>query len=45
MNLAALGASTTISMSIPTVMAAAGSQPAGVAGQDWQVVYTSEVPG
>jgi hypothetical protein len=45
MNLAALGASTTISMSIPTVMAAAGSQPAAAAGQDWQVVYTSEVAG
>jgi hypothetical protein len=47
MNLGALGSSRAISMGLPSVVAAVGSQAGqtGLAGQDWQVVYTSEVPG
>jgi hypothetical protein len=48
MNLTAIGTSPTISMGIPSVVAALGTQPDGVTGaqgQEWQVVYTSEVPG
>jgi hypothetical protein len=48
MNLAALGPAGAISMRIPTVVAAVSSQigsTSGTIGQDWQVVYTSEVPG
>jgi hypothetical protein len=56
MNLAALGSGRPISMGLPSVVAAVGAQAGqpgqagqagqpGPTGQDWQVVYTSEVPG